>query len=52
MVTFEEIYEEVTETDRSWQNVGLGMGAVALAMVVLAFMIRKLVPYEPRAPRA
>jgi hypothetical protein len=52
VVTYEEIYAEVTETDRSWQNLSMVIGAVGLAMVVLGFVIRKLVPYKPRAPRA
>jgi hypothetical protein len=52
VVTYEEIYAEVTETDRSWQNLSMIIGAVGLGMVVLAYVIRKLVPYKPRPPRA
>jgi len=51
VVTYDEIYDEVTETDRSYQDLGLLVGGIGLAMVVLAFVIRKAVPYKPRAPR-
>lgn len=50
VVTFQEIYEEVTETDRSWQNIAMIMAGAGLAMILLGFLIRKLVPYKPRAP--
>jgi hypothetical protein len=52
VVTYEEIYAEVTETDRSWQDLSTLIGGIALAMLVLGFAIRRLVPYKPRAPRA
>ena len=52
VVTYDEIYDEVTETDRSYQDLGMIVGGAGLAMIVLGFVIRKLVPYKPRAPRA
>ena len=52
VVTYQEIYDEVTETDRSWQGIGLIVFAVGAAMILLAFVIRKLVPYKPRDPKA
>jgi hypothetical protein len=50
-VTYEEIYDEVTETDRSYQQLGMVVGGAGLALIVLGFVIRKAVPYKPRAPR-
>jgi len=50
VVTYDEIYEEVTATDRSWQNVALIMLGGGLGAVLLAFAIRKAVPYVPRDP--
>ena len=50
VVTFDEIYEEVTETDRSWQNIAMIVAAGALAFILLGFLIRKLIPYRPREP--
>ncbi len=50
VVTYDDIYEEVTATDRSWQNVAMIMIAGGLSAVLLAFGIRKAVPYVPRDP--
>ena len=52
VVTYGEVYDEVTEAGRSWQNVGLytlAGGALALAT---GFGIRRTVPYAPREPTA
>jgi hypothetical protein len=50
VVTYDEIYEETTETDRSWQAVGLYMGLGGLIAVVLGWIIRRLIPYRPADP--
>ena len=50
VVTYEQIYDETTETDRSWQAVGLYMGLGGLIAIVLGFAIRKAVPYRPEDP--
>ena len=52
VVTFEEIYEEATQTDRSWQNVGLYVLGGGFLGLVTAFGIRRAVPYVAKAPTA
>ncbi len=50
VVTFQEIYEETTETDRSWQNVGIYLVSGGLLVILLGFGIRRLVPYKAKDP--
>ena len=52
VVTYGEVYDAVTETDRSWSDVGLYcLGGGALA-VLAGFGIRRAVPYVPKDPTA
>lgn len=50
VVTFQEIVDETTETDRSWQAVGLYVLGGGLILLLLAYGIRRAVPYVPRDP--
>ncbi len=50
VVTFQEIVDETTETDRSWQAVGLYVLGGGLILLLLAYCIRRAVPYVPRDP--
>jgi hypothetical protein len=52
VVTYEQIYEKVTRIDRSWQHISELALACGLAALVLAFAIRKAVPYKPTEPTA
>lgn len=52
VVTYQDIYDETTETDRSWQAVGLYMGLGGLIAIVLAWGIRRAFPYVPQDPSA
>ena len=52
VVTYQEIYDEVAVTYGSWKGIGLVVFAVGVGMILLGFVIRKLVPYKPRDPRA
>tara|TARA_B100000676_G_scaffold267161_1_gene281329 strand:+ start:8876 stop:9406 length:531 start_codon:yes stop_codon:yes gene_type:complete len=51
-ITYEEIYDEVTETDRGWQNVGIYTTLCGLFALVVGFTIRRLIPYVPKNPTA
>ena len=51
-VSFDEIREEVTETERSWQHVALIVLAAGLASILTGFAIRRVVPYVPKEPTA
>lgn len=50
VVTYEDIYEQTTRTDRSWQEVALFMGLGGLLAIALAWGIRRAFPYVPRDP--
>jgi hypothetical protein len=50
VVTFQEIVDETTETDRSWQAVGLYVLGGGLVLLLLAYGIRRAVPYVPKDP--
>ena len=50
VVTIQEIVDETTETDRSWQAVGLYVLGGGLILLLLAYCIRRAVPYVPRDP--
>jgi len=52
VVTYQDIYDEVTETDRSWQRVGMWMGGGGIFAMALAWGIRRAVPYRPVDPSA
>ena len=52
VVTYEDIYLETTQTDRSWQDVGIALAVAGLAALALGFAIRRTVPYRPREPTA
>ena len=52
VVTYDEIYAEVTQTDRSWQRIGLYVVAAGVAAVLLGYGIRRLIPHVPREPTA
>lgn len=51
VVTYQQIFEKVTETDRDWQGVGLVVFAVGAGMIILGYLIRRLVPHKPRDPK-
>ncbi|MBC6439809.1 MAG: hypothetical protein GDA49_05235 [Rhodospirillales bacterium] len=52
VVTYQDIHDEVTETDRSWQAVGMyGFGGGVLA-ILLGYGIRRAVPHVPKDPTA
>jgi len=50
VVTYAEVYDEVTKTDRSWQNVGLYFGIGGALAMGAAWGIRRAVPYRPKDP--
>ena len=50
VVTYQQILEETTETDRSWQAVALYMGFAGLVAIALAWGIRRAFPYRPQDP--
>jgi hypothetical protein len=50
VVTYDQIYEETTETDRSWQAVALYIGIGGLIAIVLGYGIRRAIPYRPEDP--
>ncbi len=52
VVTFDEIREEVTETERSWQGVALIFLASGIAAILIGYAIRWRVPHVPRDPTA
>lgn len=52
VVSYDDIYREVTQTERSWQRVGLYVLAAGLVALIVGTVIRRTVPYRPREPRA
>lgn len=52
VVTFDEIRDEVTQTERSWQTIAICLLAGALAALALGYTIRRLVPHVPKDPVA
>lgn len=50
VVTFADIVEETTETDRSWQAVGLYVFGGGLLLLLMGFAIRRAFPYVAKAP--
>jgi hypothetical protein len=50
VVTYQDIYDETTETDRSWQNVAFYLFGGGLLVVLMAYGIRRAVPYKPKDP--
>ena len=52
VVTFDEIREEVTETERSWQGVALIFLAGGIAAILIGYVIRRTVPHVPKEPTA
>ena len=46
VVTYQEIFDETTETDRSWQAVALYMGLGGLIAIALGWGIRRAIPYR------
>jgi hypothetical protein len=52
VVTFAEIVEETTETDRSWQGVSFYILGGGLLLLLMAFGIRRAVPHVAKDPSA
>ena len=52
VVTYDDIYLEVTQTERSWQRVGLWLFAAGALAFAVGIAIRRAVPYRPRDPVA
>lgn len=52
MVTYDDIYLEVTQTERSWQRVGLWLFATGALAFAIGIAIRRAVPYRPKDPVA
>ena len=50
VVTYQQIYDETTETDRSWQNVGMWAAIGGILVIAAAWGIRRAVPYRPKDP--
>ena len=52
VVTFDEIREEITETERSWQGVAIIFLAGGIGAILIGYAIRRWVPHVPRDPTA
>ena len=52
VVTFDEIREEVTETERSWQGIAIIFLAGGIGVILIGYVIRRTLPYVPMEPTA
>ena len=52
VVTFDEIREEITETERSWQGIAIVFLTGGIGAILIGYAIRRWVPHVPRDPTA
>ena len=50
VITYDEVYETVTRTNRSWQAIAIYVLLAGIGAIVLGFVLRRVFPYVPRDP--